>query len=216
MSHQDSPEPSVEAREPKLSVLSVENVIARAQHLIDSRPQGEYPVPWYIEASHIGDLTAIAAIAALAARFADQQILIMRDFDAPRNLVYRAWTRPELVKRWWGGHRAEVTIAEIDLRVGGMWRYVMVGKAGLEFAFHGEYREIVPNKRIVSTELCDAMPEREAVNTVMFTEVNGRTSLKLLVHLASKQDRDAVISSGMEVTMQERMDLLEQVVRSLR
>jgi uncharacterized protein YndB with AHSA1/START domain len=141
-----------------------------------------------------GGLTAIAAIAALSDRFADRQILIMRDLDAPRNLVYKAWTRPELVKRWWGGQRGEVTIAEIDLRVGGMWRYVMVGKAGREFALHGGYREIVPNERIVSTTLCDAMPEREAVNTVMFTEVNGRTSSSFCC--ISRASRTATRSSA--------------------
>ena len=74
----------------------------------------------------------------------DEQILITREFDAPRHLVWRAWTTPELVKRWWHANRGEVTIAEIDLRVGGTWRYVMVTPSGFEVAFHGEYREIVP------------------------------------------------------------------------
>src|SRR3990170_183867 len=83
---------------------------------------------------------------------ADDQILITREFDAPRHLVYRAWTTPELVKRWWAGRRGEMTLAEIDLRVGGAWRYVMVAAGGQEVAFHGEFREIVPNERIVSTE----------------------------------------------------------------
>src|ERR1700736_2651320 len=90
----------------------------------------------------------------------DEQILITREFDAPKHLVYKAWTTPELVKRWWSGHRGEVTIAEIDLRVGGAWRYVMVAKGGFEVAFHGEYREIVPNERIVSTEVYE-MPGTE-------------------------------------------------------
>src|SRR5438067_13940510 len=76
---------------------------------------------------------------------ADDQILITREFDAPRHLVYRAWTTPELVRRWWTGERGEMTIAEIDLRVGGSWRYVMVAHDGLEVAFHGTYLEIVPN-----------------------------------------------------------------------
>ena len=81
----------------------------------------------------------------------DEQILITREFDAPKHLVYKAWTTPELVKRWWSGSRGEMTVAEIDLRVGGAWRYVMVTDGGFEVAFHGEYREIVPNERIVST-----------------------------------------------------------------
>ena len=73
----------------------------------------------------------------------DEQILITREFDAPKHLVYKAWTTPELVKRWWNAKRGEVTIAEIDLRVGGKWRYVMVTPDGVEVGFHGEYREIV-------------------------------------------------------------------------
>jgi uncharacterized protein YndB with AHSA1/START domain len=146
----------------------------------------------------------------------DEQILITREFDAPKHLVFKAWTTPELVKRWWSGHRGEVTIAEMELRVGGRWRYVMVATGGFEVAFHGEYREIVPNERIVSTEVFEAVPEGQAVNTVTFTEVNGRTILTLLVQLSSKEERDAVIKSGMEVGMQEQMDVLEQIAISLR
>jgi uncharacterized protein YndB with AHSA1/START domain len=146
----------------------------------------------------------------------DEQILITREFDAPRHLAYRAWTEPELVKRWWGGELGEMTIAEIELRVGGVWRYVMVTDEGFEVAFHGEYREIVPNERIVSTEVYEGMPEGEALNTVTFTEMDGRTTLTILVEHASKEARDAHIDSGMETGMQEGMDLLEQVAVSLR
>jgi uncharacterized protein YndB with AHSA1/START domain len=146
----------------------------------------------------------------------DEQILITRGFDAPKYLVYRAWTTPELVKRWWGGERGEVTSAEIDLRVGGAWRCVMVTEVGYEVAFHGEYREIVPNERIVSTEVYEGMPEGEALNTVTFSETEGRTILTILIKHASKEARDAHIESGMEVGMQEGMDLLERVAISLR
>jgi uncharacterized protein YndB with AHSA1/START domain len=146
----------------------------------------------------------------------DEQILITREFDAPKYLVYKAWTTPELVRRWWSGRRGEVTICEIDLRVGGMWRYVMVADGGFEVAFHGDYREIVPNERIVSTEVYEAMPEGEALNTLTFTEVDGRTILAILVEHTSKEVRDAHINSGMEGGMQEAMDLLEQVAVSLR
>jgi uncharacterized protein YndB with AHSA1/START domain len=146
----------------------------------------------------------------------DEQILITREFDAPKHLVYKAWTTPELVKRWWSGHRGEMKVAEIDLRVGGMWRYVMVATGGFEVAFHGEFREIEPDERIVTTEVYEAMPEGEALNVVTFTEVDGRTTLELLVETPSKEVRDAIIDSGMEVGMQEQMDLLEQIAVSLR
>jgi uncharacterized protein YndB with AHSA1/START domain len=112
----------------------------------------------------------------------DEQILITREFDAPKHLVYKAYPTPELVKRWWHANRGEVTVVEIDLRVGGGWRYVMVADDGSEVGFHGDYREIVPNERIVSTEVFEGLPEgvsdKEAatVNTATFTEADGRTT----------------------------------------
>ena len=147
---------------------------------------------------------------------ADTQILITREFNAPRHLVFRAWTTPELIKRWWAGDRGEVTIADVDLRVGGTWRYVMTANGGFEVAFHGEYREIVPNERIVSTEVFEGMPDAEAVSTATFTEQDGRTTLTLLVQHTSREHRDMHINSGMEDGLQEALDYLEQVAASLR
>jgi uncharacterized protein YndB with AHSA1/START domain len=146
----------------------------------------------------------------------DEQILITREFKAPKELVYKAFTTPELVKRWWHAKRGEVTIAEIDLRVGGKWRYVMVADGGTEVGFHGEYREIVPNERIVSTEIYEGYPDEEAVNMATFTEVDGRTTLEILVQHSSKEARDAHIESGMEAGLQDALDLLEEVAASLR
>jgi uncharacterized protein YndB with AHSA1/START domain len=147
---------------------------------------------------------------------ADDQILITREFDAPKHLVYKAWTTPELVKRWWSAKRGEVTLAEIDLRVGGTWRYVMVADGGFEVGFHGEYREIVPNERLVSTEVYEGMPDAEALDTLTLTEADGRTTMTILVQHSSKEHRDAHIESGMEDGMQDALDLLEQVAISLR
>jgi uncharacterized protein YndB with AHSA1/START domain len=146
----------------------------------------------------------------------DEQILITREFNAPKHLVYRAWTTPELVRRWWTAKRGEMTVAEIDLRVGGMWRYVMIADGGLEVAFHGQYREIVPNERIVSTEVYEGTPDAEALDTITFTELDGRTTVTLLVQHSSKAQRDAHINSGMEDGLQDALDLLEQVAISLR
>jgi uncharacterized protein YndB with AHSA1/START domain len=144
------------------------------------------------------------------------QILITREFAAPKHLVYRAWTTPELIKRWWGGDRGEVTSAEVDLRVGGTWRYVMTAHGGFEVAFHGEFREIADNERIVSTEVYEGMPEAApALTTVAFTEQGGRTTLSQLMQLDSQEVRDAIIASGMEGGMQEAMDHLEHVAVSL-
>ncbi len=149
----------------------------------------------------------------------DQQILITREFDAPKHLVYEAWTTPELVKRWWSGHRGAMTIAEIDLRVGGMWRYVMVATGGYEVAFHGEFREIVPNERIVTTEVYESPEAAEAdapLNIVTFSETDGRTTLSLLVQTTSRELRDVILDSGMEGGLQEQMDVLEQLAISMR
>ena len=151
----------------------------------------------------------------------DEQILITREFDAPKHLVYEAFTTPELVKRWWSARRGVVTVAEIDLRVGGAWRHVMVSD-GFEVGFHGEYREIVPNELIVSTEVYEGLPdgvseeEGATLNTATFTETDGRTTLTILVQAANKVSRDAIIDSGMEAGMQDAMDLLEEVALSLR
>jgi uncharacterized protein YndB with AHSA1/START domain len=150
----------------------------------------------------------------------DTEIVIARDFDAPRHLVYKAWTTPELIERWWSGERGEVTSVEVDLRVGGQWRYVMVANAGFEVAFHGEYREIVSNERLVSTEVFEGAPVEDpdalaTLNTVTLEETDGRTTLTTLTECFCKEVRDMIIESGMEGGMQEAMDKLERVARSI-
>ena len=145
----------------------------------------------------------------------DDQILITREFDAARHLVYRAATTPELVKRWWAGKRGEVTLAEIDLRVDGAWRYVMTAYGEFEVGFHGVYREIVENERIVSTEVYEGAPDAEALNTLTLTEQDGRTTMTVVVQHQNQTNRDMHINSGMEGGMNEAFDKLEEVARSL-
>ena len=145
------------------------------------------------------------------------EILITREFAAPRHLVYQAWTTPELVKRWWSADMGEMILAEIDLRVGGKWRYVMVTHGGQEVGFHGECREILPNERLVSTEIYEGMPGSEgALNTATFSEVSGRTTLSILVQHDTQANRDAHLNSGMEAGMQKTLNYLEDVALSLR
>jgi uncharacterized protein YndB with AHSA1/START domain len=152
----------------------------------------------------------------------EEQILITREFDAPKRLVFEAWTTPELVKRWWHAKRGEMTVAEIDLQVGGKWRYAMVTEDGLEVAFHGEYLEILANERIVSTETYEGVPEgvseedATTVNTATFSEADGRTTVTILVQAPSKASRDAIVESGMEDGLQDALDLLEETAVSLR
>ena len=148
----------------------------------------------------------------------DDQIKVVREFDAPANLVYRAVTEPELVKRWWGARRGAMTVAEIDLRVGGKWRYVMDASNGQEVGFHGEFREIVPNERIVQTEAYEGIPDPDEsanVNTMTLVEADGRTTMELLIQCVGKESRDMQIASGMEEGMQESYDDLEDVAKSL-
>ena len=146
----------------------------------------------------------------------DTQILITREFDAPRHLVWKAYTTPELVARWWAGSHGTVTTAEIDLRVGGSWRYVMTANGGGEVAFHGEYREIAEPDRLVNTEIYEGAPEGLGVVTTTFTESGRRTTMSQLCEYGDSKVRDAVIDSGMEGGMQESLDGLEQVAVSLK
>ena len=147
----------------------------------------------------------------------DTEILVVREFDAPRHLVYKAWTTPELVRRWWAGRRGQMDVAEIDLRVGGAWRYAMTATGGQEVAFHGEFREIVPNERLVYTEIYEGAPEGGGRAQPDHVHRGGRP------HHASRcsrawtasEVRDIIIDSGMEGGMQEGMDLLEEVAVSL-
>lgn len=149
----------------------------------------------------------------------DTEIVIEREFDAPAHLVFRATTEPELIERWWSGKRGRVTSVEVDLRVGGTWRYVMETNDGFEVAFHGTYREIVPDEQVVSTELYEGVPDATeddaTINTVTYVERDGKTKLTTIVRCPSKEIRDAIIGSGMEGGMQEAFDKLEEVARSL-
>ena len=106
-------------------------------------------------------------------------------------------------------------MADIDLRVGGTWRWAMRTERGLEVAFHGEYRELIPDERIVFTEVFEGMPGEGVLTTLTLTEENGRTTLTLLVEAGSREVRDVIMSSGMEAGVQDAWDLLEQVAISL-
>jgi uncharacterized protein YndB with AHSA1/START domain len=145
----------------------------------------------------------------------DTTIQIVREFAAPRAAVWRVWTEPDLIARWWAGQRGTVTSIQVDLRVGGGWRYVMLAHSGAEVAFHGECLELVPGEKLVSTEVFEGFPEARAVNTATFTEVDGRTTLTLLVEHQTREHRDAHVGSGMEGGMQESLDLLEHLAMSL-
>lgn len=141
----------------------------------------------------------------------DREIAMTRIFDAPRRLVYDAHTKPELVRRWlgvFGGWSMEV--CEIDLRVGGSFRYVWRHTDGRQMGMRGVYRELVPGERIVSTEVFDEhWYDGEAVDTVEFTEQGGKTTLTVTVRYGSKRIRDGVLETPMERGVAAGYDALE-------
>jgi len=148
---------------------------------------------------------------------APDQIEVTRQFSAPRELVFQAWTTPELIRRWWHANRGEIVSIEVDLRVGGRWRYVMTAHGGFEVAFHGEYREVVPNERLVSTDIYEGRPEAEAVTTVTFAEEPaGQTTVTILTQHASPDGRNQHLASGMEYGLQDALALMDEVLTTLR
>lgn len=145
-----------------------------------------------------------------------EQIRITREFNAPPHLVYRAWTTPDLVRRWWTGGQDVVTSIEIDLRPGGTWRYAMAADDGEEeVAFSGEYREVVAGERLVYTEVKQDRPGVEALTTVTFSPAaHGRTIVSITVRYGRQQDRDVHLSY-MGGGLDDAMDHLERVARAL-
>ena len=147
----------------------------------------------------------------------DQEIRMTRLFDAPRRLVFEAMTKPEHVKQWWGrlGEGYSVPVCEIDLRLGGTWRFVNRHPKG-EAAFHGEYREITPPSRLVFTEIFEEFPDSVSVVTADFTEEGGKTRFTATVRYPSLEVRDMVIASGMARGAGISYDRLEDLVAQLQ
>jgi uncharacterized protein YndB with AHSA1/START domain len=158
--------------------------------------------------------TATSGTAKVTLPAADQ-ILIEREFAAPAHLVWRAVTEPDLVRQWWHGGHGEMTICEIDLRVGGEWRYALVTPSGDEVLFYGEFLEIVPNEKVVRTETYAPFPDNAATDTMTLTERDGVTLMRTLVQHSTAEARDMHINSGMEGGMQAAFDRLERVAMSL-
>ncbi len=142
----------------------------------------------------------------------DTEILITRAFDAPAELVFKAFTTPELVQQWWGFETSEWLVCEIDLRVGGQWRYV-IRERDMEVGFHGEYHEIDGPHRLVSTEVYEGFPDAGSLNIMTLDEVDGVTTMSTLVQHDTQEHRDMQLASGMESGMQVSYDRMEDLVR---
>lgn len=145
----------------------------------------------------------------------DTEILITREFDAPAELVFDVWTTPEHVRNWWGWETDPMTVCEIDLRVGGKWRFVAINEDYGEVAFYGEYLEIDRPHRLVSTEVFAPYPDSPAVNTLTLEENDGVTTMTIIVEYPSKEARDATIASGMESGLQHSLDRADRVLSAL-
>jgi uncharacterized protein YndB with AHSA1/START domain len=148
----------------------------------------------------------------------DREIQLTRLFDAPRQLVFDAMTRPEHVRRWWGCLSAShsVPVCEIDLRVGGAWRFMGRGPEGDYPAFYGVYREIVPPERLVFTEIFSPYPDTESIVTSVFSEENGKTRLTVSCLYPTRDIRDMVMSTGMATGAGISYDRLEEVVAEMQ
>lgn len=147
----------------------------------------------------------------------DRELVIERTFNGPARLVFDAWTRPELVKRWWApkSHGVAVVGCDADVRVGGKYRYVLRRDTGDEIAFSGRYTEVTPHSRLVYTQVFEAFPGAEVIVTITFDERGGKTRLVSHELYPSKEALSAALASGMEHGMRETMDQLDELIATL-
>lgn len=145
----------------------------------------------------------------------DREIGMRRVFNAPRELVWAAYTEPKHVANWWGLRGATTIVDKLDVRPGGEWRYIQRGPDGTEYAFHGEYKEVVPPSKLVSTFEFEGMPGHVVTDSTTFEEEDGKTTVTVLSLFATVEDRDGMIASGMEVGANESWDRLEELLATL-
>jgi uncharacterized protein YndB with AHSA1/START domain len=147
---------------------------------------------------------------------ATQGIVMTRVFDAPRELVFKACTDPEMVARWWGPRRLTTTVARMDARAGGSWRYVQHDSAGNQFAFRGVYHDVVAPERVVNTFEFEGVPGHVALESATFEDLGGQTRLTTRTVFQTVEDRDGMVQSGMESGATESMDRLAELIETLR
>ncbi len=145
----------------------------------------------------------------------DREIVMERVFDAPRELVFKAYTDPDLIPKWWGPRKYTTTVDKMDVRVGGAWRFVQRDAGGHEYAFNGEYREIAPPGRLSYTFEFEGMPGHVLLETVTFEEQGGQTKVTVTSLFASVEDRDGMLQSGMEQGANESQDRLAELLETL-
>ncbi|GAA0995124.1 MULTISPECIES: SRPBCC family protein [Nocardiopsis] len=144
-----------------------------------------------------------------------QDIVITRTFDAPRDVVFRAMTEPEHLARWWGLDETDTVVDRAEVRPGGTWRFVEKAADGEEYAFHGVFHDVVAPERIVQTFEFEGMPGHVAMDTHMLEEKDGRTLYRAISVFQTVEDRDGMVSSGMEEGLAQSLDALERLARGL-
>ena len=162
-------------------------------------------------------MTATNGTASALSMPSDTEITMGRVFDAPREMVFRAYTDPELIAKWWGPRQYSTVVDQMDVRPGGTWRFINRGPDGTDFAFNGVYREVVPPERIVNTFEFEPMPGHVSVETTVFEELEGdRTRVRMHVQFDNVDDRDGMVSSGMETGWTESMERLTELLATLK
>src|SRR5438876_3388060 len=145
----------------------------------------------------------------------DREILSTRIFDAPRELVFKAYTDPRLIERWWGPRRYTTRVEKLELKPGGAWRFLNIDADGTEYAFRGEFREVVPPERIVWTFEFEGAPGQMSIDTVTFEEQDGRTKMTSRSVFDSPEGRDGMVQAGMEEGYRESLDRLDEVLAQM-
>jgi uncharacterized protein YndB with AHSA1/START domain len=144
-----------------------------------------------------------------------REITLTREFQAPRELVFEAFSKAEHLAHWWGQKDSTLAVCEMDFRPGGAWRLVEHAADGNEYAFRGEVREIVPPERIVQTFEFEGMPGHISVETLVLEDLGGRTRMTVTSVFDSVEDRDGMLQSGMETGAGESYDRLEAYLQTL-
>jgi uncharacterized protein YndB with AHSA1/START domain len=145
-----------------------------------------------------------------------REVIITRIFEAPRDLVFKACTDPNLIPQWWGPKEYTTAVDEMDVRFGGIWRYVQRGPEGNEFAFKGVYHTVTPPERLAYTFEFEGMPAHVMLETAMFEEQSGKTTMTVIDVFQTVEDRDGALDSGMKEGATESMDRFAQLLQKLK
>jgi uncharacterized protein YndB with AHSA1/START domain len=145
----------------------------------------------------------------------DREVVMTRVFDAPRALLWKAYTDPSLIQKWWGPRRYSTVVEKMDVRPGGVWRIVNRGVDGAEYWFNGVFSEVVKPERLVRTFEFEGAPGHIMVETTTFEELEGKTNVTVTSLFKTKEDRDGMVASGMRDGATESMDRLAGLLKEM-